>query len=167
MKISSMLMSSFAALLILISVHENSLISTDFASKPDRTVAKLRHIEVINEATSAPSAVPVSKTTSDFSYLKFNVSDFESTEPVQEEMPENIDYSYLKFKVTGNDGTEPEIGALPEEQDFSYLKFDVNNYVASANSQQELPSADFGYLKFDVQKYVQHNTEAEINELPE
>lgn len=167
MKFSSMLMSSFAALLILISVHENSLKSTDFVSKPDRTVAKFRQIQVNNEASSAPSAVPVSKTSTEFSYLKFNVSDFVTTGTENEAMPEEVDFAYLKFNASGNMETDSEMGALPEDPDFSYLKFDVNQYTISTDSEQELPSGYFDYLKFDVQKYVQTNSEGEINELPE
>ena len=165
MKFSSMLMSSFAALLILISVHENSLKSTDFVPEPDRTVVKFRHTEVNNEATSAPSAAPVSKTSAEFSYLKFNVSEFLTSETGNDEMPEVGDFDYLKFKVS--DYTETEIEVKPEESDFGYLKFDVNHYVSFADSGQELPSADFDYLKFDVQKYVQNESAGEINELPE
>ena len=165
MKFSSMLMSSFAALLILISVHENSLKSTDFVSEPDRTVVKFGHTEVNNKVTSAPSAAPASKTSAEFSYLKFDVSEFLTPETGNDEMPAAGDFDYLKFNAS--DYTETEIDMQPEESDFGYLKFDVNHYVSSADSEQELPSADFDYLKFDVQKYVQHNTEGEINELPE
>ena len=167
MKISSMLMSSFAALLILISVHESALKSTDFVSLPDRTVAKSGHIEVIKEAPAAPAPVPVLKTPADFSYLKFDVSDFETAETANTEMPEETDFTYLKFNIPGNTETDTEMGALPEDPDFGYLKFDVNQYAGSTDPEQELPSDDFGYLKFNVQNYVLSDPESEITALPE
>jgi hypothetical protein len=158
-------MSSFAALLILISIHENSLKSTVFVSNPDRTVAKSGHTEVINEASSAPATSTVSKAQADFSYLKFDVANFATAGTGNEEMPGETDFTYLKFSIPANMETSSEIGALPEDPDFGYLKFDVNQYAS--DGEQELPSADFDYLKFDVQKYVQVNTENIISELPE
>jgi len=130
-------MSSFGALLILISISENALKITDNLSKPEQTVAKVQPLAAINETST--SAVPVPKTTQDFSYLKFNVSDF----------------------------IETEIGVLPEDSNFDYLKFDVNNYITNPYGEDELPSTDLDYLKFNVQKYVQNNLRGEINELPE
>jgi hypothetical protein len=165
MKPSSILMSSFGALLILISVHENALKRTDDLSKTDQTVAKAQPMMAINEASSVRSALPVSKITNDFSYLKFNVSDFESTETGNDEMPAETNFDYLKFKAS--DYIETKIDVLPGDSDFNYLKFDVNDYKISTCRKEELPSADLDYLKFDVQKFVQNDSLSKINELPE
>lgn len=167
MKTPSILMSSFAALLILISVNENALKSTDILSKPDQTETKVQQMAVINDASSATYAPPVSKTTNNFNYLKFNVSDFETTEDSNYEMPYEADYSFLKFNVSDYIDTETEIGALPENSRFDYLKFDVNDYITSPSAVEELPSTDFDYLKFDVQKYMQNDSAGKINELPQ
>ncbi len=176
MKHSSILMSSFGALLIMISVRESSI---DF-SKTNQNTSTIQPTAVIHKTsrdanvqlmeathkTSFPEpAIPKGRT--EINYLKFDVSEFVIPETANEDMPEDTDLSYLKFNASGNMETDTEIGALPEDPDLGYLKFDVNHYATNTDSGQELPSADFGYLKFDVQKYVQHNSECEINELPE
>lgn len=165
MKPSSILMSSFATLLILVSVSENSLKKTVDLSIPNQTVTKSQLMEVVNNAPSVASIASVSKFAKDFSYLKFNLSDFVTTEAGDDEMPVEADFALLKFKVA--DYIETGIGVLPGNSDFEYLKFDVNNYSTDPCDDKDLPSGGFDYLKFDIQKYVQNNSVVEINELPQ
>ena len=165
MKHSSILMSSFGALLILISVNEYTLKSSDIISKPNQNEIQIKLIPVKNEALSATPAYTVSKNKNDSSDLKFNDSDCVTAETGNNEMPEVADYTFLKFNVS--DYIETEIGALPEDSHFDYLKFDVNSYIKSPYNGEALPSADLDYLKFDVQKYVDNDSECKHNELPE
>jgi hypothetical protein len=164
MQHTSILMSSFGALLILLSVNENMLKSNDVVSKPNTTETPVGIMPVTIEAPSA-TAHPVTDNTADFNYLKFDVSDFEKEETGNNEMPEETDFSYLKFNVSDYIGNEGSI--LPVESDFGYLKFDVNDYITIPYNDEELPSTDLGYLKFDVQKYLPNDSIAEITELPE
>ena len=150
-------MSSFAALLILISVSENALKRTDNFSDTNQSVVKVQPIVAINEAPSATPVHPDSKTSSDFSYLKFSVSDFETAKVSNDEMPEEADFTFLKFNVSDYLDNENEIDALAENTDFDYLKFDVNCYTSTSYTREELLSADLHYLKFDVHKFEQCN----------
>jgi hypothetical protein len=167
MKNSSILMSSFAALLILISVSENALKRTDNFSDQDQAVIKVQPMVAINETPSATSVHTVSKNTYDFSYLKFYVSDFETFKVRNDEMPEEADFTFLKFKVSDFVETEPKSDVLPENADFDYLKFDVNSFTSIPYTREEFPSANLDYLKFDVQKFVQNDSAGKNNELPE
>jgi hypothetical protein len=164
MKSSSILMSSFGALLILIAVSENAVKRTDDLSKPNQTAAKVQALVVKTTKPSATYTHSASAFATDISYLKFNVSDFAATEYCCDDMPETIDFSFLKFEVA--DYSDTEIDALPEDSNFDYLKFNVDNYTTSPYLDEENPVSDFGYLKFDVQKYLQNDTMAGINDLP-
>lgn len=75
------------------------------------------------------------------------------------------DYSYLKFDVSeyiaADASFEAEV-AMPEPpvSDFSYLKFDVNEYMSNSEFSDseaielpELPANEFSYLRFDVNDY--------------
>lgn len=167
MKTRSILMSSFGALLILISISENALNSTDevYVSNQPEYQIELMPVEIV--ATPLTPASYVSKNTTDFSYLKFNVSDHLAAETGNDEMPAEANFDYLKFNVSDFIETETEIGILPEISDFDYLKFDVNQYIANSYNDEELPATDFNYLKFDVTKYMLTDSVVEINELPE
>lgn len=174
MKPSSILMSSFAALLILISVRESAL---DF-SKTNPTDTIVAPIAVIHKKTpdaKVPFMAMLHKTSlaepyiqnviGDFSYLKFNVPDFVTTEAGYAGISYEAELAFLKFKVS--DYIETEIGVMPEESDCNYLKFDVSTYIVSPYDNEELPDFNFDYLKFDVQKYGHGDSIGEINELPE
>jgi len=167
MKTRSILMSSFGALLILISISENALKSTDEVSEPNQTEIQIELMPVEIVASSLTPAPYVSKITNDFSYLKFNVSEYVAAETSNDEMPVEANFDYLKFKVSDFTESETEIGVLPENSEFDYLRFDVNSYTTSPYNEEELPATDFDYLKFDVQKYVQNDSVSEINEFPE
>lgn len=167
MKSSSILMSSFGALLILISVSENALKNTDEVSIPNQPEFQIELMPVEIIATPLTPASSVSKNTTDFSFLKFNVSDYVAAETGNLEMHVEANFDYLKFNVSDFIETENEIGILPDNSDFDYLKFDVNNYITNPYGEDEFPSINLDYLKFDVQKYVQNDSIGEINELPE
>jgi hypothetical protein len=164
MKSSSILMSSFGALLILIAVSENAVKRSDDLSKPNQTAAKVQAVAMKTTKPSATYTPNPSVFATDISYLKFNVSDFTATEYCCDDMPETIDFSFLKFAVA--DYSDTEIGALPEDSDFDYLKFNADNYASSPYLDEENPESDFCYLKFDVQKYMPNDTVAGINKLP-
>lgn len=70
----------------------------------------------------------------DYTYLRFDVSDYmPEAEIIPSELPEN-DLSYLKFDVTAFDSLNPvSMDELPE-QEYSYLKFDVMKYIDQENS---------------------------------
>ena len=119
----------------------------------------------------------------DFSYLKFDTSDYSEAEAINQDeaevLPEavEVDYSYLKFNIsdytapelTGSEITELPVNennnsSTPEpvENEFEYLRFDVNDYISNSVMEAEEigelplesePTNEFGYLKFDVTKF--------------
>ena len=78
------------------------------------------------------------------------------------------DYSYLRFDVSDY---MPEAEIIPSElpeQEFSYLKFDVTAFdTINLVSLDELPDQDFSYLKFDVNNFVEPDCDISGFELPE
>jgi hypothetical protein len=165
MKHSSILMSSFGALLILISINENALKKTEVLSEQSQTLTNVLPMAMISHASSTISAPHSSKIEKDFGYLKFNVADFITTEAGNAGMPDETDFDFLKFKVSDYIETEAEIGVLPEDSNFDFLKFDVNKYALNSYNSEELPASDLDYLKFDVNTYTQSNSLGEIIEL--
>jgi hypothetical protein len=95
----------------------------------------------------------------DFSYLKFNSSNFEKAATETESMPEasEADFNYLKFDASKyfeiNPTAEPK--EMPVKSDLSYLKFDASKYSSNTEtkSAEELPGNEFSNLKFDVNKF--------------
>jgi len=107
----------------------------------------------------------LTKATSDFSYLRFDVNEY-ATESAIEELPVNS-FDYLRFDVNNfiND-KEPMEMELPAANEFDYLRFDVNNFVESNPvGISELPATEYDYLRFDVSKYASQS-ESAIDELP-
>ncbi len=98
----------------------------------------------------------------DYSYLKFNVSDYiamDANLDVYDVLHENpvSDYSYLKFDVNeytnNSEFTDTETIELPVNE-FAYLRFDVNDYYTAGEIETIETIVDvFSYLKFDVNSY--------------
>jgi hypothetical protein len=188
---TSVLISSIAALYLLVAFAETTrrhgedklnVASTENISIPTVKMATMLPGVVIkaDRKKEAGFSIPVIPA-EDFSYLKFDVTDYLEAEAINQDeaevLPEAIeaDYSYLKFNIsdytdlelTGNEITEllaienntisaPE----PIVNEFEYLRFDVNDYISNSATETdeigELPSEpenEFGYLKFDVTKY--------------
>jgi hypothetical protein len=117
----------------------------------------------------------------DYSYLKFNVSDFIASDAnldVYDVLPENTvsDYSYLKFDVNeytnNSEFTDSETIELPEHpaNDFSYLRFNADDYYTTGDIETiETVVNEFSYLKFDVNSYYSQsvNDTESTYELPE
>ena len=107
----------------------------------------------------------LTKSTTDFSYLRFDVNEY-ATESTIEELPVNS-FDYLRFDVNNfiNDN-ETEAMELPAANEFDYLRFDVNNFIDSNSVEMnELPANEYDYLRFDVSKYASQS-ESAIDELP-
>ena len=107
----------------------------------------------------------LTKSTTDFSYLRFDVNEY-ATESAIEELPVNS-FDYLRFDVNNfiND-KEPMEMELPAANEFDYLRFDVNNFVESNPvGISELPATEYDYLRFDVNKFANQSGSA-IGELP-
>jgi len=102
----------------------------------------------------------------DFSYLRFDVSNFMSEGESIEIIHNSFDY--LKFDVNDfiNESVS-EISELPSANEFEYLRFDINEYTIGAQMEiTELPEAtDFDYLRFDVNNFTENNTD-EMIDLP-
>jgi len=84
----------------------------------------------IAETVAAP--VNVSNEKSDFSYLRFEVDNFYSTENDElSELP-LIEYNYLRFNINELEEINPkDLTELPAtDNEFEYLKFDVSKYNA-------------------------------------
>jgi hypothetical protein len=74
------------------------------------------------------------------------------------------DYSWLRFDVT-NYLNENEVIEMPVNN-LDYLRFDVNNFIESnPDNLLDLPLNEFDYLRFDVNNFAVPET-ALINELP-
>ncbi len=186
---SSILISSFAVLFLLIGFAESP--SRKNSEKyPEITIEQVSYIPVrsINTVSknkiSRKGAGTVAKNTlvelnNDFSYLKFDVADYEADVMDAEliavpEASEN-NYSALTFDVNDYSNEAPLISFETIEMplnDFDYLKFDVNRFMESDNissEAMELPVEDFGYLKFDVSDHSENSkiTGITLGELPE
>jgi len=74
------------------------------------------------------------------------------------------DYSWLRFDVT-NYLNENEVIELPVNN-LDYLRFDVNNFIESnPDNLLDLPLNEFDYLRFDLNNFALPET-ALIDELP-
>jgi len=169
---TSILISSLAALCLLITFAEAPRRNND----NNMNVALTKDISVItvNRAIMLPgvvitperkkdagSIVPVVPA-EDFSYLKFDVTEYTEADAVNpgeaEVLPDAIvaDYSYLKFNISDY-STSDEITELP-----------VTENNASDISSLEPAVNEFQYLRFDANEYINPTgTEtSEIGELP-
>ncbi|MEI8045931.1 MAG: hypothetical protein WCI92_01025 [Bacteroidota bacterium] len=96
----------------------------------------------------------------DFSYLKFNASDYLPAENISPDeanmLPEEIvtDLSYLKFN------TDDYVTESTDEE----IELPVNESITTDASFSELLETEFGYLRFEVDDYI--GNAAEIGELP-
>jgi hypothetical protein len=187
---TSILISSFAALCLVITFAE--LVNRRSADKNNATTNDMISIVPVNKVRIAPEhkvslnqmkataeIIPVLPA-EDFSYLKFNVSDYmevatiASTEPeVLTALPEP-DCAYLKFGVndyTDNTGVVSFGDIELPVNDLEYLRFDVENYSHSTFDlfeTMDLPADNFSYLKFRASEYI-YRSELEagvIGELP-
>ena len=190
---TSVLISSIAALYLLVAFAE----TTRRHGEDKLNVASTENISIatVKMATMLPGVVitadrkkeaviilPVIPN-EDFSYLKFDASDYSEAEAINQDeaevLPEaaEFDYSYLKFNIsdyTDSESTGSEITELPVnenntsstpepvENEFEYLRFDVNDYISNSVMEAEEigelplesePTNEFGYLKFDVTKF--------------
>jgi hypothetical protein len=112
----------------------------------------------------------------DYSYLKFNVSDFIASDAnldVYDVLPENTvsDYSYLKFDVNeytnNSEFTDSEAIELPANE-FASLRFDVSDYYTDGEIETiEIGANEFSYLKFDVKNFYNAKNTGSEYELPE
>lgn len=118
----------------------------------------------------------------DFSYLKFNLGNFEKATTENESMPEasEADFNYLKFDANKyfeiNTNTEPEDLPASSENDFSYLKFDAGKYINNSepsdievtqNALAEPSVNEFEYLKFNAGNFTGTADMNTAEELPE
>jgi len=115
----------------------------------------------------------------DYSYLKFDVSDYissDATVEAENEMPESTvsDYSYLKFDVnkymSNSEFTDSDAIELPtlDVNEFAYLRFDANDYYTAGEIETiETGENEFSYLKFDVNNFYNAKNTGSEYELPE
>jgi len=190
---TSILISSIAALCLLLTFAEAPRRNDD--NKMNADSPENISITGVMKATMLPgvtiTAIKKNETgisipvlpTGDFSYLKFELSDFISDSELGDyeitELPENENSSYAL--------TTPE----PVLNEFGYLRFDVNDYICISQigtveftelpseeiinvNQPDKPTPDmntieFGYLKFNVSEYYSPDSQADIDEyeLPE
>ena len=114
----------------------------------------------------------------DYSYLKFDVSDYIASDATPEAYyalpePPASDYSYLKFDVNkysnNAEFTDSEAIELPANE-FASLRFDVSDYYTDEEIETiEIGANEFSYLKFDVNSYYSQsvNDAESTYELPE
>jgi hypothetical protein len=185
---TSVLISSFAALCLLITFAESPMRRfADNNTNPDSysyfPASRKQYTSVPENMADITAVSPVSKSTlkvEDFSYLKFSVSDY--VEPVSADfaeagaLTEEPDFGFLKFNVADYSpeatSEEPDLSFLKfkvadystetpsEEPDFSFLKFNVADY--STETASEVP--DFSFLKFNVADYS-NSTASEESDL--
>lgn len=106
----------------------------------------------VNEVTAVSHT-----STSEFSYLRFDVNTY-TTEATANELPVNT-FDYLRFDINAfTESTGSEIMEMPVASEFEYLRFDVTEYSGSTGSDlSEMPVADeFDYLRFDVNAYTSY-----------
>ena len=118
------------------------------------------------EVDAAKTKVNINK---DFSYLKFNVSDFSDAENMGTNADADNSFEYLKFDSNNYDKNYDLTSTESIERtanEFDYLKFDANNYNATDKVEAiETPINEFDYLKFDVNNYTATDN-VEIFETP-
>jgi hypothetical protein len=158
--------------------------SVSFSANPFTYLPLKNSVEVDGKELSAKLSVETNTKrellpTDDFSYLKFDVSDYVSNyEAFQIAMDEPSPYNqqtfdYLKFNVSDyvkNEGFNTLDSIDSQEKDFNYLKFDVTKYAATEN-QEEAKADDnerFGYLKFEATKFNSQEATAagDFGEMP-
>jgi hypothetical protein len=179
---TSVLVSGIAALYFVLTVAEttrhhneetmNATSNDDISFLTVNIIDMLPGVNVTAERKNKTSLTANITPSEDFSYLKFDVSEYTNSDAADQgesdihPMASETDYSYLKFNA--NQYTESESAGsaenevLPEAsaENLSYLKFNVNDYtkadVADQFENEVLPEAsevDYSYLKFDVSKY--------------
>ncbi len=188
---SNILISSFAALCLMLTISEvpnNTTTEKSYAfSANPFSYFPVNSSNVVSEKkltvnTSAGTSTNAKLTpTEDFSYLKFDVSEYvEDYGNFQTEMDGSSAYNqstfdYLRFDVSDyvkNDVSNSAEPAALSEKDVEYLKFDVSKFAAANTSNQdessELTAKDFDYLKFDANKYCSQiaTLPDDLNEFP-
>ncbi len=201
---TSIIISSIAALLLMITFAESpshrDINKLNVSSTDEISFIQINGLIPLTETKKvllkkeASYITPPSVPAEDYSYLRFNVSDYIATDAnldVYNAMPETpvSDYSYLKFDLNeymvNSEFTDSEIIELPVNE-LAYLRFDVTDYYTTGEIETvEMPVTEtetnitsntsvsgeeineFSYLKFDVNNfYNAKNTRSEY-ELPE
>ncbi len=185
---SNILISSFAALCLMLSISEvptNTSIEKNvtISANPFAYLPVWKSNEVLEEKLTVKTTVgstlyETPTANDDFSYLKFDVTDYVADyEKFQSDMDEPAStyengFDYLKFDVNKYLGNDISVNSNPDEMlvnNYNYLKFDVSKYAATDATNSEMTngfeSLDLDYLKFDTQKYSQPG-EQSVEELP-
>jgi hypothetical protein len=138
-----------------------------FASIANQMAVRSGEIEktTVKNQISANECSFAKMVETEFTYLRFDVSKF-NTENVSEELPAKS-ADYLRFNVNNFiSDNETMITEMPESNEFNYLHFDVTSFTdKNANDLTEMPACEFDYLRFDVKSFADANT-GEIDELP-
>ena len=186
---TSVIISGIAAFLLMITIGEVPFSHESYrVSKSQNNeiafiqVNGMMPLAKTNKPTLKKEASPVTIAVipaDDYSYLKFDVSDYMSTDgnvEAENEMPEPpvSDYSYLKFDVNeymnNSEFTDSEAIELPGQpvNEFDYLRFDVNDYYTAGEIETvESGANEFSYLKFDVNNFYSEKNTGSDYELPE
>jgi hypothetical protein len=186
---TSVLISGIAALLLMITFAEAPLRRESYRVSKSQNdeiafiqVNGMMPLAKTNKPTLKKEASPVTIAVipaDDYSYLKFDVSDYissDATVEAENEMPESTvsDYSYLKFDVNeymnNSEFTDSEAIELPSQpvSEFEYLRFDVNDYYTAGEIETiETGVNEFSYLKFDVNNFYNAKNTGSEYELPE
>ncbi len=187
---TSILMSSFAALCLLITfaespsrrtIHNNNAVTTNEISY---VTVYSKNMSNTSKYISCSENTAVDKKTvaenNDLSYLKFNVADYLEPETEDEieiapsNTTDNKNLDYLKFDILDYKVSTDEITfELPEMplNDFEYLKFDINSFTNGdendLNKITDQPSDEFSYLKFNANKFSGNSADIKtLDELP-
>jgi hypothetical protein len=172
---TSVLISGIAALYLLIAFAEaprrhyednmNISSSENISFVTINMVHMLPGVTITAERNDVTDITALEPAAEDFSYLKFEVTDYLETDAVNTEedysLPESTeaDYAYLKFELSdylsASELPGSEITELPEKE---------NSLVE--NSSFDAFLIGFAYLRFDVNDYI-NNEDADIMELPE
>jgi len=186
---TSVLISGIAALLLMITFAEAPLRRESYRVSKSQNdeiafiqVNGMMPLAKTNKPTLKKEVSPVTIAVipaDDYSYLKFDVSDYissDATVEAENEMPESTvsDYSYLKFDVNeymnNSEFTDSEAIELPSQpvSEFEYLRFDVNDYYTAGEIETiETGVNEFSYLKFDVNNFYNAKNTGSEYELPE
>jgi len=185
---TSIIISSIAALLLMITFAESpsrrDVNKLNASSNDEISFIQINGLMPASETKKAIIKKEASLVTlpslpaEDYSYLKFDVSDYIAADAnldVYNEMPEIpvSDYSYLKFDVNeysnNSEFTDSEAIELPVNE-FAYLHFDVSDYYTAGEIETITTGEnEFSYLKFDVNSYYTPSVEdtESTYELPE
>jgi hypothetical protein len=180
---TSIIISSVAALCLMITIVESPSRKSNNSRKsfPVNPVAYFTTQKSNSQVESTALAYNFklrenkpSLTSSDLSYLKFDVTDYIDENEILSEDIIKSDYTNLKFNVADFYST-PESKVIDEtilpQSDLEYLKFHVETYMVSEKEESIEPGdpnkTDFSYLKFDVNTFAIENVEtASSVELP-